>query len=267
MTKSYEEYELLKKSALKEITEENAFFIFEGLQRKLLNKIKGLTVSNIADVEDFYLRVAQFNHCLSFVLAKNKADNDQISFDEALGTIGIEDIGKGLSDTFKKEIEQVYLQKIKDIDEQYRPSKESWAALHMRFFSLYHALKETKDFKLTTLIEKNLSFLEIEKNKFVDYGEQDLADTTEALIKNIEAFTKNYLIDQNEFSFNHAINAAIEDALPITEEIGWRRIINNMVRAIIDFFSQDSLSTFSFFNNAIKENIIELQTSLDHQIS
>ena len=261
--RSYDTYQQLKENESFEITKENAEIIFSDLKKNLLNQLKQLNVNSITEVEDFYLLVSKFNRCLSLICAKNESENKGISFDESFMTIGNDDIREGLIANFEKEIEQSYLHKINEIDEKYKPAKQSWAALHVKFLSLYESLKSSNNFKLTYLIEKNIYFLEIEENKFRNCGALDLAEKAKELIDNIELSAKNYLVKQNESLFIEEIKSSIANASSITEEQGWRGVIDNIARTIIDFFSKESVSNFSFFTNPIKENIEEFQTDLN----
>lgn len=260
--RSDDEYEQLKINALLEISGKDPEVIFDHLKKDLLNKIKSLNVNNITEVENFYLLVAKFNRCLLLICAKNKSESKQISFEEAFSSIGPDDIVDGYIENFKKEMEQSYFHKIKDIDEKYAPGTESWTSLHLGCLMAYNSLKEGKDFKLTSLVEKSISLLEIEKNRFKESGDDDLAEKAEDLIKSIEISTKNYLIHQNENLFKEEINDAITKASFITEEQGWKGIVDNIARMILSFFCIEPNSRFSFFTNPIKENVKELQDGL-----
>lgn len=263
--RSYSEYNRLKEESFLEVNKEDAPIIVNDLKNKLLTELKSLNVNNINEIENFYLHAVKLIHCLSFICAKNKSKNKNIEFEDALNTISTDEILNSLINIFKKEMDQIYFYKIKEIDSKYAPAKQSWAGIHARFLILYGQLKVKKNFQLVSLIEKSIISLEHEENSFRNSGNTKLAELVKKLREGIRISTKKYLINQDKQNFRNNINDSLSNANQITEEHGLKKLIDSIAKMIIGFFFKDLPSDFSFFNNPIKENIKELQVSLNYE--
>ncbi|QEY52916.1 hypothetical protein [Legionella longbeachae] len=128
-----EEFIALRDELLNQITEINAAQLYELSKNLIIEKLCGLNVNDIREVEDLYIIVALFTNTASYIAAQQKAIAKNIAFDEACHHIGLDDINPILVAAFEDHPGvELILHKIKEIDDKYKPGKEVWAGLHAR---------------------------------------------------------------------------------------------------------------------------------------
>ena len=130
--RDYDEFMRLKTEACELITESNAVERLEAVKIQIITVLNRLNVNNITEVEDLYLIVAQLTQAATYVAAKNKMVLKNISFEDALGSIGTDDLLSVLEQTFVSQPEVENFFKFVTIDETYKPDKQAWSGLHAR---------------------------------------------------------------------------------------------------------------------------------------
>lgn len=148
--RDYDEFTRLKSEACEKVTKQNAKQMLEDTKNQIMKKLQKLDVQNVTEVENLYLIVAQLTQAASYVAAINKAERKGTSFDQEIGSIGLDDINPILLDAFKDHPQALNLHKINAIDNVYKPTKEAWAALHGRMEIVANATKAYNVMKVLT---------------------------------------------------------------------------------------------------------------------
>lgn len=147
----YSDFTDLKEKVCEEVTEQNAQQKLDDAKKEVMNKVQTLDVRNITEVKNLYLIVAQLTQAAAYVAAIKKAESKNISFDEAIASVGVDEISLLLLNAFKDHPQVSTLSKINTIDKIYEPDKQSWAALHCRMvlvancITSYYSMKALND--------------------------------------------------------------------------------------------------------------------------
>ena len=222
-----------------------------------------MDINNVTEVEDLYLISLKINQCLSYFFAEKKSMESGRTFEKCFADVCTDDVLNELIEFLNKERCQFYLKKIGDIEDKYKPAKESWSGLHGRYYGILQLLKNNKNFKLTNIVGRSVSLLKNEEIKFRKNDDLISAETTKNLIEGINSSIQKYLNNSDECAFEKAIENAINEASLITEEKGWRGLIDAIAKSIFGFFQIKTDSKFSFFKTPIKEDIKELRHELN----
>jgi hypothetical protein len=127
-----DEYLQLKIAAVEKVNQDNALEFLELTKSQLIDKLRVLDLDNITEVEDLYLIAAQLTQAACYKVAIDKATRKEITVDEALESVGTDDMISVITEVFQGHPELALLSKFLEIDKKYCPTKEIWAGLHAR---------------------------------------------------------------------------------------------------------------------------------------
>lgn len=162
-------YMSLKRLVVNTVNVENAIEILDHLVHKIIEIIKTIDITKIDEVENLYLAVAQLTQAASYKAAIAKMQGTKKSFDMILQSIGSDDVISVLIDSYENHPQHHLLhQVISKIDTLYKPTKEAWAALHLKMCvvneSIIIAQTTTKMLQSTVLLYLSHLKLKLESN-------------------------------------------------------------------------------------------------------
>lgn len=229
--RSSQEYDKLLEDIPKKITKENAKSILEETKINFFIKLNLLNIDNITEVEDFYLLSFKLLTCISIIAADEKSHEDNISLEDAIYLIDTDTVLDYLQKEFQNSTDQNLLFKINEIEKNFKPWQGSWAAIHVRMYSLYELMKNTNHSLSETV--KYLELLSDFENKIVGIGEHNCEAKKVALTlhKDLKNLVNKSLNDTKVFV--EQVKTIIAAAIPtLQQDLGWGDYLTNLAKEI-----------------------------------